>query len=182
MWKTPGILFKRVDRSRNQDPCGPDAETRTAGPREPTNEPATLQEKRGQTSTEATRGEPLPIGSLPRPRENDAVKGVVPPIQERDGIRRRRSKEPMGDRTEEERRTSEEEDAKDAWNPLQESGPEPESRSLRTQRRDEDRCPGEPTSEPATLQEKRGQTRYGISGQGERSRRQEAKGKPQAQH
>ncbi|KAJ1092575.1 hypothetical protein NDU88_005685 [Pleurodeles waltl] len=47
--KTPGILFKRADRSRNQDPCGPDAETRTAGPGEPTSEPATLQEKRGQT-------------------------------------------------------------------------------------------------------------------------------------
>ncbi|KAJ1180575.1 hypothetical protein NDU88_005796 [Pleurodeles waltl] len=84
-------------------------------------------------STEATRGEPLPIGSLLRPRENDAVKGVVPPIQgERHGIRRRRSKEPTGDRTEEEQRTSEEEDAEDAGNPLQESGPEPESRSLRT--------------------------------------------------
>ncbi|KAJ1216362.1 hypothetical protein NDU88_003965 [Pleurodeles waltl] len=47
--KTPGLLFKSADQSRNQDPCGPDAETRTAGPREHTNEPATLQEKRGQT-------------------------------------------------------------------------------------------------------------------------------------
>ncbi|KAJ1163196.1 hypothetical protein NDU88_003659 [Pleurodeles waltl] len=47
--KMPGLLFKRADRSRNQDPCGPDAEMRTAGPGEHTSEPATLQEKRGQT-------------------------------------------------------------------------------------------------------------------------------------
>ncbi|KAJ1158425.1 hypothetical protein NDU88_011113 [Pleurodeles waltl] len=93
-------------------------------------------------STEATQGDPLPIGSLPRPRENDAVKGVVPPIQGgREGIQRWRSRVPTGERKEEQRRTTEEEDTKDAWNPLQESGPEPESRSLRTRRRDEDRWP-----------------------------------------
>ncbi|KAJ1187035.1 hypothetical protein NDU88_003814 [Pleurodeles waltl] len=38
-----------ADRSRNRDPCGPDAETRTVGSGEHTSEPATLQEKRGQT-------------------------------------------------------------------------------------------------------------------------------------
>ncbi|KAJ1191869.1 hypothetical protein NDU88_001183 [Pleurodeles waltl] len=93
-------------------------------------------------STEATRREPLPIGSLSRPRENDAVKGVVPPIQgEREGIRRRRSEEPKGERKEEQRRTTKEEGTEDAWNPLQDSGPESESRSLRTRRGDKDRWP-----------------------------------------
>ncbi|KAJ1215766.1 hypothetical protein NDU88_003373 [Pleurodeles waltl] len=93
-------------------------------------------------STEATQGEPLLIGSLQRPREKDSIKGVVPPIQgETEGIRRRRSKEPTGERKEEQLRTTEEEDMEDAWNLLQESGPEPESRSLRTQHRDEDRWP-----------------------------------------
>ncbi|KAJ1132197.1 hypothetical protein NDU88_010524 [Pleurodeles waltl] len=48
IWKMPGLSIQRPDRSRNQDPCGPDTETRTAGPGEPTSEPATLQEKRGQ--------------------------------------------------------------------------------------------------------------------------------------
>ncbi|KAJ1210673.1 hypothetical protein NDU88_006035 [Pleurodeles waltl] len=93
-------------------------------------------------STDAARGEPLPIGSLPRPRENDTVKGVVPPMpRERDGIRRWRSREPTGDIKEEQRRTTGEEDTEDNWTPLQGSGPEPESRSLRTQRGDKDRWP-----------------------------------------
>ncbi|KAJ1202365.1 hypothetical protein NDU88_006165 [Pleurodeles waltl] len=48
IWKTPGLSIQRPDRSRNQDHCGPDTETRTAGPGEPTSEPATLQEKHGQ--------------------------------------------------------------------------------------------------------------------------------------
>ncbi|KAJ1157318.1 hypothetical protein NDU88_010032 [Pleurodeles waltl] len=127
MRKTPGLLFKGADQSRNEDLCGPNAETRTAGPGEHTSEPATIQEKRGQTSTEAARGEPLPIGSLPRPRENDTIKGVVPPMQGgRDRIRRRRSREPTGEIKEEQRRTTGEEDAEDAWTPLQGSGPEPE--------------------------------------------------------
>ncbi|KAJ1157317.1 hypothetical protein NDU88_010031 [Pleurodeles waltl] len=52
MRKTSGLLFKGPDRSRNEDPCGPNAETRTAGPGEHTSEPATLQEKRGQTRGE----------------------------------------------------------------------------------------------------------------------------------
>ncbi|KAJ1162846.1 hypothetical protein NDU88_003311 [Pleurodeles waltl] len=93
-------------------------------------------------STEATRGDPLPIGSLLRPREHDAVKGVVPPIQdERVGIRSWRSKEQTGELEEEQQRTTDEEDTEDARTPLQEHGPEPESRSLRTRRRDEDRWP-----------------------------------------
>ncbi|KAJ1213658.1 hypothetical protein NDU88_001290 [Pleurodeles waltl] len=46
--RTPGLIFKSPDWSRNQDSCGPDTETRIAGPGEHTNEPAMLQEKRGQ--------------------------------------------------------------------------------------------------------------------------------------
>ncbi|KAJ1167106.1 hypothetical protein NDU88_007499 [Pleurodeles waltl] len=162
--KTPGILCKRVDRSRNQDPCGPNSETRTVGPGEPTSEPATLQEKRGQT----------------RPREHDAVKGVVPPVQdEREGIRRRRSEEPTGERKEEQRRTTKEEDTEDAWNPLQESGPGHNQDPCRPNSETRTAGPGEPTSESATLQEKRGQTRYGTPGQGERSGRREEKVKTQ---
>ncbi|KAJ1156944.1 hypothetical protein NDU88_009660 [Pleurodeles waltl] len=93
-------------------------------------------------STEASRGESLPIGSLPRPPETDAVKGVVPPIQgRREGIRRWRSREPAGELKEDQRRTRGEEDTEDAWTPLEESRPEPESSSLRTQCRDEDRWP-----------------------------------------
>ncbi|KAJ1110647.1 hypothetical protein NDU88_007995 [Pleurodeles waltl] len=93
-------------------------------------------------STEAARGEPLPIGSLLRQREIDTVKGVVPPMQERrDGIRRWSSREPTGEIKEEQRRTTEEKFTEDAWTPLQGSGPEPESRSLRTRHRDEDRRP-----------------------------------------
>ncbi|KAJ1180089.1 hypothetical protein NDU88_005313 [Pleurodeles waltl] len=75
-------------------------------------------------STEATRGEPLPIGSLPKPRKTDAVKKMIPPIHgEKEGIRSWRLSEPTGELKDEQRRTTEEEDPEDAWTPLLESEP-----------------------------------------------------------
>ncbi|KAJ1160602.1 hypothetical protein NDU88_001098 [Pleurodeles waltl] len=66
-------------------------------------------------NTEVTRGEPLSVGSLPKPRGHEAVKGVVSPIQRgRVGIRWRRLREPTGESEDEQRRTRDEEDLEDA--------------------------------------------------------------------
>ncbi|KAJ1131733.1 hypothetical protein NDU88_010066 [Pleurodeles waltl] len=50
--ETPGIHV-----NRSQHPHSPDPGTKTAGPGEPTHEPATLQEKRGQPGTGFDTGE-----------------------------------------------------------------------------------------------------------------------------
>ncbi|KAJ1131025.1 hypothetical protein NDU88_009368 [Pleurodeles waltl] len=93
-------------------------------------------------NTEVTWGEPLSIGSLPKPRGHEAVKGVVSPIQgERVGIRWRRLREPTGESEDEQRRTRDEEDLEDARTLHPTPGPKPESRSLQTRYRDEDRWP-----------------------------------------
>ncbi|KAJ1117306.1 hypothetical protein NDU88_005506 [Pleurodeles waltl] len=97
---------------------------------------------------------------------------MIPPIHmEREGIRSWRSREPTGELKDEQRRRTEEEDPEDVWTRSQDQEP------WRPVAETRNAGPGEHTSEPATLQEKRGQTRYGISGQGERSGRREEKGK-----
>ncbi|KAJ1193072.1 hypothetical protein NDU88_002378 [Pleurodeles waltl] len=79
-------------------------------------------------STEATRRDSLSIGSLHRPREPEAVKEVVPHIQEGGGgIRCWRAKEPARDLEDEQRRTRDEEDPDDARTRLRNPGLEPES-------------------------------------------------------
>ncbi|KAJ1198301.1 hypothetical protein NDU88_002143 [Pleurodeles waltl] len=93
-------------------------------------------------NTEVTREEPLSIGSLPKPREHDAIKGVVSPIQgRREGIQWRRLREPMGEPEDEQRRARNEEDPENAGTLHPQPGPEPESRPLRTRYRTEDRWP-----------------------------------------
>ncbi|KAJ1201051.1 hypothetical protein NDU88_004867 [Pleurodeles waltl] len=93
-------------------------------------------------STEAALGETLPIGSLPKPQEPDAVKRRFPPFHGgREGIQSWRSREPTGGLNDIQRRTMEEEDPEDAGTPLLESEPELGSRTLETRRRDEDHWP-----------------------------------------
>ncbi|KAJ1122653.1 hypothetical protein NDU88_001138 [Pleurodeles waltl] len=120
-------------------------------------------------NTEVTREELLSIGSLPKPRKHDAIKGVVSPIQgRRDGIQWWRLREPMGESEDEQRRVRNKEDPENAGTLLHSQdrsrnqdpcGPDTEPRTA---------GPGEHTSEPATLQGKRGHARYGILGQGGR--------------
>ncbi|KAJ1199591.1 hypothetical protein NDU88_003425 [Pleurodeles waltl] len=91
-------------------------------------------------NTEVARGEPLSIGSLPKPREHDARKGVVPPIQERrDRTRWWRLREPMGEPEDKQRRTRNEEDPENARILHPKPGPEPETRPLWTRYREKDR-------------------------------------------
>ncbi|KAJ1144777.1 hypothetical protein NDU88_011072 [Pleurodeles waltl] len=89
-------------------------------------------------STEAARRASLFIGSLQRSREGWAVKGVAPPPQE-ETIRRRIQKETTGERTAQRRSDHGGAEAGDAWNPWEESGPEPTPLQYRP--RDEDRWP-----------------------------------------
>ncbi|KAJ1144924.1 hypothetical protein NDU88_011218 [Pleurodeles waltl] len=93
-------------------------------------------------NTEVTRGEPLSIGSLAKLRGHEAVKVVVSPIQKkRVRIRWRRLREPTGESEDEQRKTRDEEDLEDTRALHPTPGPKPESRSLRTRYRDEDRWP-----------------------------------------
>ncbi|KAJ1082999.1 hypothetical protein NDU88_003160 [Pleurodeles waltl] len=93
-------------------------------------------------NTEAPRGTTLSIGSLPDPRESEAVKGMDPPDQGRGGeIQWWRTKEPASALKGEQRRPRDEEDPEDARTRLRQPGVEPESGYLWTRHRDEDRWP-----------------------------------------
>ncbi|KAJ1161081.1 hypothetical protein NDU88_001569 [Pleurodeles waltl] len=107
---------------------------------------------------EASQRVVLSIGSLPKPRDLETVKGAGPPTQaERGRITWWRPKETERESREEQRRTRNEDDAETARTCLRQPGEQRESGVVWIRKREEDHWPGEHTNEPATLQENRGQ-------------------------
>ncbi|KAJ1187847.1 hypothetical protein NDU88_004615 [Pleurodeles waltl] len=128
-------------------------------------------------NTEAARGASLPIGSPPWPREGGAVKGVAPPYWRKAIRRSRRVKGQKRDGA-----TTGKEKPKTPGILGRRAGrrrsrhlysPDPEARTA---------GPGEHMSEPATLQEKRGQARYGVLTQGKGAGGGRTKGKHGHEH
>ncbi|KAJ1123070.1 hypothetical protein NDU88_001543 [Pleurodeles waltl] len=93
-------------------------------------------------SPETFQGAALSIGSLPDPRDSEAVKGVGPPTQRREGrIPWWITKETERESRNEQWRTRNEDDLEDARTGLRQPGEEPESGFVWTRHREEDRWP-----------------------------------------
>ncbi|KAJ1175009.1 hypothetical protein NDU88_000300 [Pleurodeles waltl] len=95
-------------------------------------------------ATEASQRAMLSIGSLPKPRDSETVKGAGPPTQEGRGrITWWRPKETERESREEQRRTRNEDDPENARTCLRQPGEQRESGVVWIRQREEDHWPQE---------------------------------------